>query len=109
MQAAPNLYNLWGKLILLGMHGTQELLLALSPKVAQLSGSAEHLQNFVQLSSCAHKPPLSLAGLTSYPEALLLLFHLCWNIWRGKVGRAPPAFHLLQAKVRNGTEHRPGG
>lgn len=36
------------------------------------SGGAEHLQVFVQLSPCALQPPLLLAGVTSYPEALLL-------------------------------------
>lgn len=39
MQAASNQYCLWRKLVLLDMHRTQELLLAVSPKVAQLGNT----------------------------------------------------------------------
>lgn len=35
--------------------------------------------------------------------------HLCCSIWRGKVGRAPPASHLLEASVRNAQTRRVKG
>lgn len=70
-------------------------------------GGAEHVWDFVQLSSCALKPPLSLAGLTSYPEALLLQSNS--PLVLEHLGRVPPASQLLETKAGNGTEHRPGG
>lgn len=39
MWAASNLYSLWRKLVLLGMHRTQELLLSVSPKISQLGNT----------------------------------------------------------------------
>lgn len=76
-----------------------------------LSGSAEHLQVFVQISSCALKSPLLLAGLTSYSEVFLLTSNssLALECLERKGGQSSSSFYLLEAKVRNGTEHGPGG
>lgn len=100
------------------MHRTWELLLAVAPKVAQL-GNAWSGAQWRCTTSAGLRPPLLLhfqvSSGTNRTDPLLRsaaftqqLLILSWFIWRGKVGRAPPASCSWRPRWRTGSEQGAG-